>query len=255
MHSARKLLIAVLTVFMTLAVAVTAQPASAEAALPQPYGRIASTLQHRDGTITVVGWAYDRSRPDTSITACLVVVGKCVRAVRANRASKNFDRQHHITGAHTFRALVPASRRGVTVQLRAYPGPSTLLNSVHVLSPGARVIRLARRYVGRTPYVYGGASPRSGFDCSGYAMYTYKHAKVANLPHNAEAQRHARHMHRIPRSKARPGDLIFYFAGGSAYHVAIYAGHGRQYSATDPQQGIRYQKVWAHNIEFRSDWH
>lgn len=122
-------------------------------------------------------------------------------------------------------------------------------------SPGTRVVRIARQYVGHTRYVEGGDSPKHGFDCSGYTRWVYAHANVARLPHNAEAQRHVRHMHRIARTAARPGDLVFYLSGRTAYHVAIYAGHGRQYAAATPRDGIRYQPIWSRNVEFRTDWH
>ncbi len=44
-------------------------------------------------------------------------------------------------------------------------------------------------------------------------------------------------------------------AADRAYHVAIYAGHGWQYAAADPQDGIRYQRIWTVAVEFRTDWH
>ena len=62
-------------------------------------------------------------------------------------------------------------------------------------------------------------------------------------------------MHQISRDSARPGDLIFYLSGGSAYHVAIYAGNGKQYAATVPGEKIQYQSIWSSAIEFRTDWH
>lgn len=121
--------------------------------------------------------------------------------------------------------------------------------------PGARIVAIAKRYVGHARYVEGGASPRHGFDCSGYTMYAYAKAKVRRLPHNAEAQRRLHGMRRIARAKARPGDLIFYLSGGYAYHVAIYAGHGMQYAAATPRDGIRYQHIWSRHVEFRTTWH
>ncbi len=44
-------------------------------------------------------------------------------------------------------------------------------------------------------------------------------------------------------------------SGGSAYHVAIYAGHGYQYSATDPQQGVEYDRIRPAMSVFGTDWH
>lgn len=122
-------------------------------------------------------------------------------------------------------------------------------------SPGRRIVAVAKHYVGHARYREGGHGPRRGFDCSGYTEYVFWRAHVAYLPHNAEAQRHARRMHRISKSRARPGDLVFYLQGGRAYHVAIYAGHHRQYAAATPRDGIRYQQVWSSHVEYRTDWH
>jgi cell wall-associated NlpC family hydrolase len=117
-------------------------------------------------------------------------------------------------------------------------------------SASARIVSIAKRYVGHARYVEGGASPKHGFDCSGYTEYVYAHAHVAKLPHNAEAQRRMRHMHRVSKKSRRAGDLIFYMSGGQAYHVAIYAGHGEQYAAATPRDGIRHQKIWSSDVRY-----
>lgn len=122
-------------------------------------------------------------------------------------------------------------------------------------SAGQRIVAIAKRYVGHARYREGGNSPKRGFDCSGYTQYAFQRAGVAHLPHSAQAQRHATRMHRIPARKARPGDLVFYLSGGTAYHVAIYAGHHTQYAATTPRDGIRHQQIWSSHVEYRTDWH
>jgi cell wall-associated NlpC family hydrolase len=118
-------------------------------------------------------------------------------------------------------------------------------------SAGARIIAEARKYLG-VPYVYNGATP-AGFDCSGYTMWVYSHAGVANLPHNSEAQRLV--FRQIPQSSALPGDLIFYMSGGSSYHVAIYAGAGMQYAAPAPGQNVKVESIWSSDILFGTTWH
>ena len=87
-------------------------------------------------------------------------------------------------------------------------------------SRGARAVAIAQRYLG-IPYRWGGASPRTGFDCSGFVMYVY--AKVGvSLPHNAAAQ--YRYGRAVSRSDLRPGDLVFFNGLG---HNGIYVGGGR----------------------------
>ena len=85
---------------------------------------------------------------------------------------------------------------------------------------GTRTVAIAHRYLG-IPYKWGGASPRTGFDCSGFVMYVY--AKVGvSLPHNAAAQ--YRHGRAVSRGALRPGDLVFFNGLG---HNGIYVGGGR----------------------------
>ncbi len=89
--------------------------------------------------------------------------------------------------------------------------------------PQARAVALAAasREVG-VPYVWGGASPASGFDCSGLVQWAYSQAGVT-LPRTAAEQEQVGV--EVPSlAQAQPGDLVFY--GNPAYHVAIYAGNG-----------------------------
>lgn len=117
-------------------------------------------------------------------------------------------------------------------------------------SASARIVTIAKRYVHHARYRDGGASPRRGFDCSGYTEYVYKKAHVAKLPHNADAQRRMHDMHRISKKHRKVGDLIFYMSGRHAYHVAIYAGHGEQYAATTRRGGIRHQHIWSTHVRY-----
>jgi peptidoglycan DL-endopeptidase CwlO len=84
------------------------------------------------------------------------------------------------------------------------------------------VVRNALAYLG-TPYVWGGASPRTGFDCSGYVWYVYASAGVG-IPRTADAQFAAG---QTIAGDPAPGDLVFfqtYDYGPS--HVGIYLGNG-----------------------------
>ena len=85
---------------------------------------------------------------------------------------------------------------------------------------GQRVVSFARHLIG-VRYLYGGASPRTGFDCSGFVRYVYGHFGVA-LAHSSFAD--LVRGHRVGRWELKPGDLVFFDGGG---HVGIYVGHGR----------------------------
>jgi cell wall-associated NlpC family hydrolase len=247
------LLAAIAAVLSVLTISVMASAPAGAATGSATWGRFASVLQHRNGSVVVSGWSYDQAHPAGHPRICITEAGHCVRVVRPSAPSPRFNRQHHIaaTGGHSFAVRLRPTRPGVQLTLRA-ERTADRLDTARVVAPGTRVVSVAKRFVGGR-YTYAGASPRTGFDCSGYVMYAYRHARVASLPHNAEAQR--RHMHRISRAGARPGDLVFYLSGGHAYHVAIYAGHGHQYSASSPRLGIRYEPVRGRNIRFGTDWH
>jgi hypothetical protein len=95
---------------------------------------------------------------------------------------------------------------------------------------GNRIVDYARRFRG-VRYVYGGSSPRSGFDCSGLVRYVYAHFGVP-LAHSSYAQ--FDRGRRVSRRSLHPGDLVFFDGLG---HVGIYVGNGRFIHA--PHSGTR----------------
>jgi cell wall-associated NlpC family hydrolase len=99
---------------------------------------------------------------------------------------------------------------------------------------GQRAARLALEAVG-TPYVWGGASPASGFDCSGLVSWAYQRLGV-ELPHSSYAL--FDRGRRVARSRMKPGDLVFFTGLG---HVGMYLGQGRMVHA--PQSGRNVEVV------------
>jgi cell wall-associated NlpC family hydrolase len=108
-----------------------------------------------------------------------------------------------------------------------------------------RVLTWAHNQRGK-PYRYGAAGPYA-FDCSGLTMYVFRHALGKYLPHNAESQ--YRSVQHISRASLRPGDLVFAFSGGSAYHVGIYAGNGYMWHA--PHTGTVVKRVKMYSANWR----
>lgn len=82
------------------------------------------------------------------------------------------------------------------------PAPTTPL----VTSPRDSIVRFALRQVG-TPYVYAGASPLTGFDCSGFLQYVYAHFGVAT-PHSTALLIDAGQP--VARAEAQPGDIVVF---------------------------------------------
>lgn len=98
----------------------------------------------------------------------------------------------------------------------------------------SKVISVAKSYIG-TPYVWGGSTP-SGFDCSGFTQYVF--AKVGiNLNRNTIGQES--NVTKKSTAAAQPGDLLFWGAQGSTYHVGIYLGGGQYIAAPEPGQNVK----------------
>ena len=90
----------------------------------------------------------------------------------------------------------------------------------------AALITEAEKYLGY-PYVWGGSSPSTSFDCSGFVCYVFTNSGVHNLPRTT-AQGIFNQCAHISPSEAKPGDIIFftgtYNSSGPVSHVGIYVG-------------------------------
>lgn len=95
------------------------------------------------------------------------------------------------------------------------------------------------------PYVFGGATPETSFDCSGLMQWAFKKAGV-NLPRTAQQQYNV--SLKISESEARPGDLVFfqhtYNAGRPITHVGLYMGNGQFWNANDDGVVISNLSGW-----------
>ena len=105
----------------------------------------------------------------------------------------------------------------------------------------AALITEAEKYLGY-PYVWGGSSPSTSFDCSGFVCWVYTHSGVHNLPRTT-ANGILGQCARVSRADARPGDLIFFqgtYNTSGASHVGIYVGNGMMIHCGDP---IKYASI------------
>ena len=109
----------------------------------------------------------------------------------------------------------------------------------------ALVLRIAAKQKGK-PYRYGAAGPRS-FDCSGFVGYVYSKAGV-RLPRTSGAIRAK--ARRISAAQARPGDLVFVQRHGRVSHVAIYAGHGRWWEASNSSHPVGKNRAWTRSVSY-----
>lgn len=104
----------------------------------------------------------------------------------------------------------------------------------------AAIYKEAQKYVG-TPYVWGGSTPETGFDCSGYVCWVYNQNgyDVGRTTANGLWNK----SHHISEAEAKPGDLVFFegtYDTPGKSHVGIYLGNGMMVSAGDP---IKYANI------------
>ncbi len=86
-------------------------------------------------------------------------------------------------------------------------------------------------------YTYGGNSPETGFDCSGFVRYVFQQAASITLPHGARAISQLGQA--VTVDQLQPGDLVFFNTLKSAFsHVGIYVGEGRFIHAPTTGGGV-----------------
>jgi cell wall-associated NlpC family hydrolase len=103
----------------------------------------------------------------------------------------------------------------------------------------ARVLRTADQYVG-VPYTWGGNTPASGFDCSGFTKYVFAKQGI-QLPRTSREQARAGRQVALDFAAFLPGDILLFAEPDEAIsHVAIYVGDGRIIHASSALGGVNY---------------
>ena len=124
----------------------------------------------------------------------------------------------------------------VSYFLRFFAGTAEALTD----SEFAAIYKEAQKYVG-TPYVWGGSTPETGFDCSGYVCWVYNQNgyNVGRTTANGLWNK----CQHISEAEAKPGDLVFFkgtYDTPGMSHTGIYLGNGMMVSAGDP---IKYANI------------
>jgi len=143
------------------------------------------------------------------VLAC--VLARVGGALGATHAGKHVVRRSRHVTRHATKHAGHATKHVATRHLS---------HATLVARERAKIVSFARRFVG-VRYVYGGTSPRTGFDCSGFTRFVYAHFGIS-LPHYSVAQFDLGR--RVSRAGLRPGDLVFFSGLG---HVGLYVGSGR----------------------------
>lgn len=101
---------------------------------------------------------------------------------------------------------------------------------------GDKIVSFAKQYLGYR-YVYGGTTPGSGFDCSGFIYYVFNSCGYS-ISRSLSAQ--ASKGTAVSKSELQPGDIVFFnnTSSGALGHVGIYIGNGNMIHAANPNRGV-----------------
>lgn len=113
---------------------------------------------------------------------------------------------------------------------------STSSDKSTTTAEGTSVVEYAKQYLG-CKYVAGGSSPESGFDCSGFTSYVYKHFGVT-LSRSSKGQ--INNGVAVEKSSLQPGDIVVFnnSSNSSIGHVGIYIGGNSFIHAANPKEGV-----------------
>jgi len=123
--------------------------------------------------------------------------------------------------------------------------------SVSAAAVAARVVGTADQYVG-APYRFGGTSPNTGFDGSGFVQYVFNKHGV-RLPRTAGEQAEVGQALPSDWRAISAGDLVMFEDEGRINHVAIYAGRNRIIHSSASGGGVRYDDLSTRRGEWFAD--
>lgn len=125
----------------------------------------------------------------------------------------------------------------VIVETPVYEAPryyNNVVSDAAVNASGNDIVSIAYSYVG-FPYVYGGNSPQTGFDCSGFVQYVYSRVgKSVSRSSYTQAYDGVG----VSYENAQPGDILSWGHGGMVTHSAIYIGNGQMIHAMNSNSGV-----------------
>lgn len=146
----------------------------------------------------------------------------------------------HLLGLLTVLLLSACSTKGPVDQQAAtsYQQPSTAFN------PAADEVLLRAIGLVGTPYVWGGNTPSSGFDCSGLIGFVYQEVAGIRLPRTTQQMLHMPGQ-QVSRNQLQSGDIIFFATAGRGRvsHAGIYVGEGRFVHAPSSGGTVRLDSV------------
>ena len=193
---------------------------------PSTSGEIIRKLT-RNTKVTILnqgdGWAEVKINGDIGYVSTDYITDKKIQVTSRSSSSRASTKKSTTTVAKT-----------TTAQEETYVPTGTV--------SGTDVVNYAKQYLGYR-YVYGGSTPSTGFDCSGFTSYVYKHFGIS-LSRSSKAQ--ASNGRAVSKSDLQVGDILcFARTSGSKTvgHVGIYIGGGKFIHSANSNTGVIISNV------------
>ncbi|MDM1696253.1 C40 family peptidase [Thiopseudomonas alkaliphila] len=96
-----------------------------------------------------------------------------------------------------------------------------------------------------TPYLWGGNTPETGFDCSGLIAYVYDQSAGVQLPRTTSQMHSYSSAPKVARNQWRSGDILYFATAGNGKvsHAGIYVGEGRFVHAPSSGGTVRLDRM------------
>jgi cell wall-associated NlpC family hydrolase/Skp family chaperone for outer membrane proteins len=126
---------------------------------------------------------------------------------------------------------------------QAASSTSSAASRGNVSASSSAIVNYAYNFLG-IRYVWGGNTPSTGFDCSGFTKYVYAHFGV-NLPRVSREQAKVGTYKSV--AERLPGDLLYFGSGGRVTHVGIYIGNNQMIHAPRPGRSVEITTLRYYN--------
>ena len=114
-----------------------------------------------------------------------------------------------------------------------------------------QIVDLALSYIGYS-YTYGGTSPSTGFDCSGFTTYIFKQFGISLT--RSSAGQYKNDGVEVDKDNLQPGDILAFSPNGSTVsHVGIYIGDNEFVHASTPKNGVLVSRL--DSTYYINAWH
>lgn len=181
-------------------------------------------LQKKAGAVTKTNLACDGSWGKKTTKAVQKMVGTKVDGAWGKNSTKALQKW-----INEKNGVKP-----VTKPKTSTPKKQTETKPKATKTKGDEIATLAKSYVGKVKYVKGGRSLKNGCDCTGFVQAIFKKAGITLKVSDTWGKSVGTSI-----SKAKAGDIIYYYIGGSLHHMGIYIGGNKI----------------VHNSTSHKDWH